>query len=78
MMAKKKVGLSAKTRKMMNDKTTALFEIDEWVKNKSNQKVSRMTIDLPEDLHKKIKISCVQEGKTISQVVRSLLLKEFA
>jgi hypothetical protein len=68
-MPKKKVRLSAKTK--------AEAKIDEWVNNKNDQKITRMTIDLPEDLHKKIKISCVQQGKTISEAVRSLLLKEF-
>ena len=68
-MAKKKVGLSAKKK--------AEAKIDQWVNNKNDQKITRMTIDLPEELHKKIKISCVQQGKTISEAVRSLLLKEF-
>jgi hypothetical protein len=69
-MPKKKVGLTTKTK--------AEAKIDQWVNNKSDQKLTRMTIDLPEELHKKIKINCVQQGKTISEAVRSLLLKEFA
>lgn len=57
-----------------------------WVsKQPSNQPVSakpdtptkRLTIDVPEDLHRRMKVRCASDGTQMSDVVRDMLLKEF-
>ena len=37
----------------------------------------RLTVDVPEDLHRRIKVDCARNGVQISDVVRDLLAKEF-
>lgn len=37
----------------------------------------RLTVDIPEDLHRRIKIHCAGEGVQISDVVRDLLIEQF-
>ncbi len=39
--------------------------------------MKRLTIDISEDLHRRIKIICAQEGTRIADEVRSLLEKRF-
>lgn len=40
-------------------------------------KMKRLTIDISEDLHRKIKVSCAQRGKKIADEVRELLLEKY-
>lgn len=44
---------------------------------KSEEKMKRLTIDIPEDLHKKIKSQCAMEGTTIAQEVRKFFLQKY-
>ena len=37
----------------------------------------RLTVDVPEDLHRRIKVQCAMKDTQISDVVRDLLAKEF-
>ena len=37
----------------------------------------RLTVDVPEDLHRRIKVDCAGKGVQISDVVRDILFKEF-
>lgn len=37
----------------------------------------RLTVDVPEDLHRRIKVDCAGKGVQISDVVRDILAKEF-
>ncbi len=37
----------------------------------------RLTVDIPEDLHRRIKVDCAGKGTQISDVVRELLTKEY-
>ena len=51
-----------------------------WVANQEPSKperIKRLTIDLPESLHRRIKIACVIEDVTIVEVVRELLTERF-
>ena len=40
--------------------------------------MKRLTIDIPESLHKRVKSQCGAQGKTIADVVRQFLEKKFA
>jgi hypothetical protein len=50
---------------------------DDWVKQKpapaANEPVKRLTIDIPESLHTRIKIDCAANQKKMSDAVRELL-----
>lgn len=59
---------------------------DSWVENreaaithpKVEDKNKRLTIDIPESLHKKIKLKCTENGTTIAEKVREMLEAEFS
>ena len=56
---------------------------DAWVANHDlaeptePERRKRLTIDLPESLHRRVKIACVMEETTIVEVVRELLAERF-
>lgn len=53
---------------------------DEWVKNRStnsNTPTKRLTIDMPETLHRRIKSSCAERGVKMADEIRMLLEKHF-
>lgn len=53
---------------------------DEWVKNRStnsNTPTKRLTIDMPETLHRRIKSSCAERGVKMADEIRVLLEKHF-
>ena len=39
--------------------------------------MKRLTIDVPEELHRKIKTACAQRGTKIADEVRELLLQKY-
>ena len=39
--------------------------------------LKRLTVNIPDELHHRIKVRCAHERLQISEVVRSLLTKEF-
>ena len=39
--------------------------------------LKRLTLDLPESLHRKIKREAVEQGVTMAQMLRALLLKHY-
>ena len=39
--------------------------------------MKRLTIDLPESLHRRVKMGCAQRGEKMAEVIRELLQKEF-
>ncbi len=54
---------------------------DAWVESRSNgnvpELVKRLTIDLPESLHRSIKAQCAMRGTKIADEVRELLLQKY-
>lgn len=53
---------------------------DQWVKDRAVQEkepTKRLTIDIPESLHRAIKTQCAAEGVKIADEVRALLVKRF-
>ena len=54
---------------------------DEWVENRRTgnapEPMKRLTIDIPESLHRAIKMQCASRGAKIADEVRELLLKKY-
>ncbi len=54
---------------------------DQWVENRDNQSMKeetkRLTLDIPESLHRKIKTSCAARGTKIVREITELLLKHY-
>jgi hypothetical protein len=53
---------------------------DEFVTGREgdSEPSKRLTVDLPRDLHTRVKVECAKRGQTISEVIRELLEKEFS
>lgn len=56
---------------------------DEWVQNREavageKEANKRLTIDVPESLHRAIKMQCAARGTKIADEVRELLLQKYA
>ena len=52
---------------------------DAWVENRQGEPeaVKRMTIDIPESLHRTIKAQCAMRGTKIVEEVRELLIQKY-
>ena len=59
---------------------------DEWVGTRGEtaatpttptEPTKRLTIDLPESLHRRVKVGCAMEGTTVAAEVRGFLEKRF-
>lgn len=50
---------------------------DDWVKSREKPPVRRLTIDLPAEMHRRIKKRCISMDQTMSDVIRDILSKEF-
>lgn len=72
----KKVNFTAKS----NSKPPS---VDDWVQTRATEsdepteKMKRLTLDVPESLHRAIKSKAVSEGVTMADMLRELLEKEF-
>lgn len=65
-------------------KPTSKLEVgaDEWVKSREaldgeKEQTKRLTIDVPESLHREIKMQCAARGTKIADEVRELLLQKY-
>jgi len=78
-MAGKKIAFGAKP-------TTKPASLDEWVGTKpetdavapvqpetEKAKMKRLTFDIPEDMHRQLKLLCVQNGVQMADELRSLI-----
>jgi hypothetical protein len=52
---------------------------DAWVENRGEQPESmkRLTIDIPESLHRDIKAQCAMRGSKIVDEIREMLLQKY-
>ena len=51
---------------------------DNWVENReATEKNKRLTIDVPESLHRAIKSQCAMRGTKIADEIRELLVKKY-
>lgn len=83
-MPQKKVSFNAKP------KQEKPINVDEWVVNRDLKaidsksqsaeisiKMKRLTLDIPESLHRTIKKKAVEDGETMADQLRSLLEKHY-
>ena len=74
-MAEKTIEFKRPGRKPNPDKTA-----DEFVEKgegTSSEPSKRLTIDVPESLHRRIKSQCAMRGAKMADVIRGMLEKEF-
>jgi hypothetical protein len=58
--------------------SAARLSPDDWIGDKdAGQLMKRLTIDVPLDLHKRIKTQCAERGTKMADAVRDLLEKQF-
>lgn len=53
---------------------------DQWVNQdqpKSADRMKRLTIDIPEDLHRRLKMDCAANGTKMADAVRDILLQKY-
>jgi hypothetical protein len=52
---------------------------DAWVENRADatEATKRLTIDIPDSLHRTIKAQCAMRGSKIADEVRELLLQKY-
>lgn len=53
---------------------------DAWVENRTDSEIEsmkRLTIDIPESLHREVKAQCARRGTKIADEVRELLLQKY-
>lgn len=76
-MNMKKVQIGARPSQQAAGQASA----DAWVESRSQAaepvKMKRLTIDIPEGLHRSIKTACAQRGTKIADEVRELLRERF-
>ena len=63
--------------------TTKPAPVDTWVESRASgdeakaEAMKRLTIDIPESLHRAIKSQCAMRGSKIADEVRELLLQKY-
>jgi hypothetical protein len=75
-MSTKKIQIGAKPTSK-----SAPVTADAWVESRDDastpEPMKRLTIDVPESLHKTIKIACATRGTKITDEIRDLLLQKY-
>lgn len=76
-MSAKKVSIGARPSAAAKTATA-----DDWVESRAvadePEKMKRLTIDVPESLHRSIKAGCAMRGTKIADEVRALLTEKYA
>ena len=72
-MSKKSVLIATDPRARKEANTVAA---DQWVKGSAG-KMKRFTIDVPEELHRRIKLACAGRGTKMADEIRAVLEKHF-
>lgn len=50
---------------------------DQWVESRVDEATKRLTIDLPEGLHRRVKMECARRGTKMADEIRKLLEANF-
>ena len=74
---KKRVEIGAKPT---NQSTS--MQADAWVENRAasdppEEAIKRLTLDIPESLHRRLKVQCAMHGTNMVKEIRALLLEKF-
>jgi hypothetical protein len=79
-MSGKRVSIGAKP----TGRATSSAGADAWVENRATapeaepaEPMKRLTIDIPESLHRAIKAQCAMRGAKIADEVRELLIQKY-
>lgn len=59
------------------DSVTALKPVEADPAPEPKEKMSRFTIDVPESLHRRVKMQCAARGQKMADMMRDLLEREF-
>lgn len=53
--------------------------VDQWVDpgDAKNEGIKKLTVEMSESLHRKVKIGCAQEGIQMAEIIREFLEKRF-
>jgi len=79
----KKITMGAKPQRNVDEQSKA--DADRWVEGDASEteqnaeqaeKMKRLTIDIPEILHRELKISCATRGIKMADIVRELIEKD--
>lgn len=57
--------------------TAKTIEPDQWVENRVTEKTKRLTFDISDSLHRRIKSQCAIKGVKMADEIRELLEKNF-
>ena len=74
-MTKKTISISKKP-----GATKEQNNVDDWVTHRETSqeiKMKRLTIDIPQDLHSRIKVDCAARGKKMADEIREILNQKF-
>jgi len=72
-MSAKRVSIRTKPRRSAH----ADAWVEERVLPEEREPMKRLTIDIPESLHRTIKVQCALRGRKIADEVRELLLQKY-
>lgn len=64
----------------LSRKPTSPQAADKWVENRrtvETEPIKRLTLDIPESLHRKIKTDCAQRGTKMAEELRELLMQKY-
>lgn len=56
------------------------MSVDKWVENRNTEvaePTKRLTIDVSQSLHKRIRTQCLQEDRVMAEAIREILEKHF-
>lgn len=77
-MSSKKVSIGGKPSAKKSAEDTA---VDVWVGSRSQEAhkepMKRLTIDIPADLHTKLKADCAMRGRKMADEIRELLMDKY-
>ena len=60
----------------------ARAQAEAWVENRGQEEnqvvqMKRLTVDIPDELHRKMKADCAMQGLKIADVIREMLMERF-
>ena len=83
-MSRKKIEISTRPNKRAKDETTEEISVDkmnEFVDGKKEGKIKqptkRLNIEIPEELHRKIKADCALRGVNMTDDLKELLMSRY-
>lgn len=57
--------------------TAKPINADQWVESRATEETKRLTFDIPDSLHRRVKSQCAIKGVKMADEIRELLEKHF-